>query len=218
MRIAIATTCAFGFLAGGALPAFASHQEEAPREALATTVLRTVPEDATAEREAIEIFIGDPENLSDGQVADLNQSLHNTGNGWIPVIALDDLMEIAENEYNKQQIFAFTKAREEFTKFTGLGMDDKAEAQLDKFSAKVKRMSDLTSTSEPAAVELATELAAREARQLAKDAAKATVSEESRSAARLAVKAEARDNAKRLARREARNHRKADRALGKPQK
>lgn len=217
MRSAIATTCALGLLAAVALPAFATHQQEPAREALTATVLRSVPEGATQEdQDAIAEYIGNEEYLSNDQVEALNRFLHNTQNGWVPELTLQDLTEIADNEYNDQQIFMFTKAREEYAKFMELGMDDKAKAQFDKFSEKVERLGDSEPVLDPASIEGAEEdLTTREAKRLAKDAAQDAAAHAARGAALRAAKLEAREDAKNLAKQETRDQRRVGKALGK---
>jgi len=213
MRNLVATTCALGLLAAGALPALAFHQEDDPEEArnaLTETILRA--DFSLDEETAISSYI---QELSDGQVAALNRSLHNTQNGWVPEITSEDLKLIVDHEYNQQQISALTKAREEFAKFTELGMDDKANAQLERFSAKAERLGDPDPILEPAEIESAADLATQEAKRLAKDAAKDAASKAARGAALQAVKLEARANAKRLVKQETRDRHKTGKALGK---
>jgi len=109
----------------------------------------------------------------------------------------------------------FTKAREEYAKFTALGMEDKAQAQFDRFSEKVERLGDPDPVLEPAELESAEDLTTREAKRLAKDAAQDAAAHAARGAALRAAKLEAREDAKKLAKQETRDQRRAGKALGK---
>ncbi len=173
----------------------------------AQAALETAQTDAeTAQGHAeIEALVAD---LTDEQVFALNRALNNTLNSpFAPELTAEQLQQIIDGDYSKQQINAFTKALEEEAKFESLAarFEAKAEAsgndkhllqaerlrlkattQSDRFMAKVEGTS-------PSAA------AKNNAKQNAKSAAKTVAKNQAKDAAREAAKTLRKEQAKQRA-------------------
>jgi hypothetical protein len=170
--------------------------------------------------------------LSDDQVFAFNRSLNNTlHNGLEPEIGSEGVIEALRGDYDKRQINALTKAFEEEDKFLqkaealraqvddsdGLSREERellrdaerlearAEAQRDKFLAKIDRFDsrvpgDVRRAAKDDARGQARAAARKEARLSARQAARDAASDSARDAARSSARDEARQAAKQTAR------------------
>jgi hypothetical protein len=185
-------------------------------------------EEGTSEQTSggqVEAFV---ESLSDEQVFALNRSLNNAVNSGLNVqFEWDALQKVVDENYNKQQINALTKAFEEEAKFLALyestgneKFNAKAESQKAKFLAKIDRFAAPEATDPGDAVEETqvtapgfkseskkqAKLAAKsEARRIGKKAAKDAAKKEGKHAAKSAAKKAAKD-AKKQAKKEKKHH------------
>ena len=179
------------------------------------------------------------DEMSDEQVTAMNQKLHNTlNNGLIPVIGSDDVMRILDENFNDEQISAFTKAFEAEAMFvrhaakfedkyeaTGKAQflvnaeraEAKAAAEKAKFLAKVDRFATPEVVdprdSDPMIDDVARDEMLAVARDAARDAVKEArrlAKEASRDAAKESAKALAKDAAKDQAREAAKQLAKAE--------
>jgi len=211
---------ALGFVLFLAQPAFS--QEEVPeeeiieensgrpfdsREKLNDTLLESIEgEDAR-----VQTFV---DNLSDDQVFALNRSLNNAVNSELDIIFDLDLLErIVDEDLDKRQINALTRALEQeanfLAKFEKTGdpkFREKAEQEKEKFLAKIDKFVDTDSSeeiTESSSIEiLKVEFETREARKNSREAVKEErnrgreVAKEARKEARKAAKESSRAEVK----------------------